>query len=85
MHSNVLKSDVIVVGGGGAGMRAAIAAAEAGATVTLLTKGQAARSGATTMACPSYQAAFAMEDEPIVWTSPLKIHATKAVILVTKT
>ena len=63
MHSNVLKSDVIVVGGGGAGMRAAIAAAEAGATVTLLTKGQAARSGATTMACPSYQAAFAMEDE----------------------
>ena len=63
MHSNVLKSDVIVVGGGGAGMRAAIAAAEAGATVTLLTKGQAARSGATTMACPSYQAAFAMDDE----------------------
>ena len=40
MHSNVLKSDVIVVGGGGAGMRAAIAAAEAGATVTLLTKGR---------------------------------------------
>ncbi|SVA41171.1 uncharacterized protein METZ01_LOCUS94025 [marine metagenome] len=63
MHSTGLKSDVIVVGGGGAGMRAAIAAAEAGATVTLLTKGQAARSGATTMACPSYQAAFAMEDE----------------------
>lgn len=44
-------------------MRAAIAAAEAGARVILLTKGQIARSGATPMACPSYQAAFAMEDD----------------------
>ena len=60
---DVATSDVVVVGAGGAGMRAAIAAAEAGAQVVLLTKGQAARSGATTMACPSYQAAFAMEDE----------------------
>ena len=60
---DVTVSDVVVVGAGGAGMRAAIAAADAGAKVTLLTKGQAARSGATTMACPSYQAAFAMEDE----------------------
>jgi fumarate reductase (CoM/CoB) subunit A len=56
-------TDVAVVGAGGAGMRAAIAAAEAGARVIVLTKGQAARSGATPMACPSYQAAFAMEDD----------------------
>ena len=63
MTYDVATSDVVVVGAGGAGMRAAIAAAEAGAQVVLLTKGQAARSGATTMACPSYQAAFAMEDE----------------------
>lgn len=55
--------DVAIVGAGGAGMRAAIAAAEEGANVVLLTKGQAARSGATPMACPSYQAAFAMEDD----------------------
>lgn len=58
-----LETDVIVVGAGGAGMRAAIASAEQGARVIVLTKGQAARSGATPMACPSYQAAFAMEDD----------------------
>lgn len=58
-----LETDVVVVGAGGAGMRAAIAAAEQGVRVILLTKGQAARSGATPMACPSYQAAFAMEDD----------------------
>lgn len=58
-----LESDVVVVGAGGAGMRAAIAAAETGARVIVVTKGQAARSGATPMACPSYQAAFAMEDD----------------------
>ena len=63
MKHDVTTSDVVVVGAGGAGMRAAIAAAESGARVVLLTKGQAARSGATTMACPSYQAAFSMEDE----------------------
>ncbi len=63
MKHDVTTTDVVVVGAGGAGMRAAIAAAEAGARVVLLTKGQAARSGATTMACPSYQAAFSMEDE----------------------
>jgi len=44
-------------------MRAAIEASTFGAEVILLTKGQAARSGATPMACPSYQAAFAMEDD----------------------
>jgi len=59
---DVVSTEVLIIGGGGAGMRAAIAAAESGADVTLITKGQAARSGATPMACPSYQAAFAMED-----------------------
>ena len=58
-----ISTDVLIVGGGGAGLRAAIAAAEQGVQVMLLTKGQAARSGATPMACPSYQAAFAIEDE----------------------
>lgn len=63
MAYKVLSADVLVVGAGGAGMRAAIAAANEGADIILATKGQAARSGATPMACPSYQAAFAMEDD----------------------
>lgn len=60
---DMISADVLIIGAGGAGMRAAIAAAAEGAHVVLITKGQAARSGATPMACPSYQAAFAMEDE----------------------
>lgn len=63
LDPEVVTTDVLVVGGGGAGMRAALAAAESGVKVTLITKGQLARSGATPMACPSYQAAFAMEDD----------------------
>ena len=63
MEHDVVSTDVLVVGAGGAGLRAAIAAAEEGADVILLTKGQAARSGATPMACPSYQAAFAIEND----------------------
>ena len=59
---DIVSADVLIIGAGGAGMRAAIAAAAEGAHVVLITKGQAARSGATPMACPSYQAAFAMED-----------------------
>ena len=59
---DAVATDVVIIGAGGAGMRAAIAAAGKGAKVILLTKGQAARSGATPMACPSYQAVFAMED-----------------------
>jgi len=57
-----VSTDVLVIGAGAAGMRAAIAAAERGRETMILTKGQAGRSGATPMACPSYQAAFAMED-----------------------
>jgi len=64
METDVLPmTDIVIIGAGGAGMRAAIAAAEKQVNVILLTKGLAARSGATPMACPSYQAAFAMEDE----------------------
>ena len=39
--------DVLVVGSGAAGMLAAVTAAETGQRTVLLTKGQAARSGAT--------------------------------------
>ena len=55
-----LDTDVLIIGGGGAGVRAAIAADEAGVGVTLLVKGHVAHSGMTAMACPSYQAAMSM-------------------------
>jgi len=44
------ETDVLVVGGGGAGFRAAIAAREKGTNVLLLSKGPLARCGATPMA-----------------------------------
>lgn len=54
--------DVLVIGGGGAAVRAAIAAKENGSNVVIVCKGIVGRSGATPMACPSYQAAFAHQD-----------------------
>ncbi|MGC8850290.1 MAG: FAD-binding protein, partial [Candidatus Bathyarchaeia archaeon] len=53
-----VKTDVVVVGGAGAGCRAAIAAAEEGVDVVLLDKGTAGRSGATPCALWSIQAPF---------------------------
>ncbi|MHC1601297.1 MAG: FAD-binding protein, partial [Candidatus Nezhaarchaeales archaeon] len=40
-----VEADVLVIGGGAAGMRAAIAASDAGAKVVLLDKGLVGRSG----------------------------------------
>ncbi len=57
-----VQTDVLIIGGGGAGVRAAIAADDAGARVAMLVKGQVAHSGLTAMACPSYQAAAAFEE-----------------------
>ncbi|HEY7270989.1 MAG TPA: FAD-binding protein, partial [Dehalococcoidia bacterium] len=57
-----VNTDVLIIGGGGAAVRAAIAADEAGARVAMLVKGQVAHSGLTSMACPSYQAAGAFEE-----------------------
>jgi succinate dehydrogenase/fumarate reductase flavoprotein subunit len=45
-----METDVLVVGGGGAGFRAAIGARQEGANVLLLSKGPLARCGATPMA-----------------------------------
>jgi succinate dehydrogenase/fumarate reductase flavoprotein subunit len=45
-----ITADVLIVGAGGAGMYAAIAAAEQGAGVLLVDKGQVGRGGATVMA-----------------------------------
>ncbi len=50
MADRVIETDVLVVGGGGAGFRAAIGAREAGAKALLLSKGPLARCGATPMA-----------------------------------
>jgi len=47
----VEKCDVLVIGGGGAGLRAAIEADSCGANVILLTKGRLGRSGVTATAC----------------------------------
>ena len=50
MKRRVIETDVLVVGGGGAGFRAAIGAREKDAEVMLLSKGPLARCGATPMA-----------------------------------
>lgn len=56
-------TDVLVVGAGGAGARAAIAAAERGCDVLLAAKGPLARSGITPLAQWSLEAALGHEDE----------------------
>jgi len=58
-----ITTDVLIVGAGGAGMYAAIAAAREGATVLLLDKGQVGRGGATIMAQMTVAVALA-EQEP---------------------
>jgi succinate dehydrogenase/fumarate reductase flavoprotein subunit len=50
MAGRTIQTDVLVVGGGGAGFRAAIGAREQGASVALLSKGPLARCGASPMA-----------------------------------
>ncbi len=58
----VFETDVLIVGGGGAGVRAAIEASNCGAEVCLVSKGPIARSGLTPLAYPSLQAAFGTND-----------------------
>src|SRR5262245_19512119 len=58
-----LSTDVLIVGAGGAGMYAAIAAARRGASVLLLDKGQVGRGGATIMAQMTVAVALG-EQEP---------------------
>lgn len=50
MAGRTVQTDVLVVGGGGAGFRAAIGARQRGANVALLSKGPLARCGASPMA-----------------------------------
>jgi succinate dehydrogenase/fumarate reductase flavoprotein subunit len=62
-----LTTDVLIVGAGGAGMYAAIAAARHGASVILLDKGLVGRGGATVMAQMTVAAAIGQQ-EPDDWT-----------------
>ena len=45
--SSELRFDVLVLGGGGAALRAALSACEQGAKTAILSKGEAGKSGAT--------------------------------------
>ena len=68
-----IETDVLVVGAGGAGMYAAIAAAREGARVLLADKSMVGRGGATIMAQMTVAAAVA-EQGPDDWTQPSRRH-----------
>lgn len=54
--SDLQETDILVVGGGGAGIRAAIEAASLGCRVVVANKGPVGRSGTTPMAMEAFQA-----------------------------
>jgi fumarate reductase (CoM/CoB) subunit A len=54
--SDLQETDILVVGGGGAGMRAAIEASSLGCRVLVANKGAVGRSGTTPMAMEAFQA-----------------------------
>ena len=58
MEYGKIRTDLLIIGGGGAGVRAAIEADSLGVSVALLSKGVISRCGLTPMAGYSYQAAF---------------------------
>lgn len=58
----ISETEVLIIGGGGAGLRAAIEAAQKGAQVTILDKGPIGRSGTTPMAMEAFQAVCHKED-----------------------
>jgi succinate dehydrogenase/fumarate reductase flavoprotein subunit len=66
-----ISTDVLVVGAGGAGMYAAVAAAHEGRSVLLLDKGLVGRGGATIMAQMTVAAAIGHQ-EPDDWTLHLE-------------
>jgi len=66
-----LSTDVLIVGAGGAGMYAAVAAARSGASVILLDKSLVGRGGATVMAQMTVAAALGQQ-EPDHWTIHLE-------------
>ena len=62
MIDATIDTDVLVVGGGGGGLRAAIEAHAAGARVLVLSKGIVGKSGLTQTAVTGFQVAFGYAD-----------------------
>lgn len=62
MKSKIIQSDVLIVGSGGAGARAAIEVSNAGLKPIIVSKGLSFRSGCTGMAEGGYNAAFGFVD-----------------------
>ncbi len=62
LEYDTTRTDVLIIGGGGAGVRAAIEADQNGVSVALVNKGIISRSGLTPMAGYSFQAAFGHTD-----------------------
>lgn len=59
---STIKTDVLVIGGGGAGLRAGIEVARRGKHVTLISKGPIGKSGITILAGGGIQASFSEND-----------------------
>jgi fumarate reductase (CoM/CoB) subunit A len=69
VHQEELTTDVLIIGAGGAGLRAAIEAHRTNDKILIISKGVAGKSGTTPTALTGYQAAFgheAPEDNPRV-------------------
>ena len=62
MESKIIQSDVLIIGSGGAGARAAIEVSNLGLKPVIVSKGLSFRSGCTGMAEGGYNAAFAFVD-----------------------
>ncbi|MBI5679507.1 MAG: fumarate reductase subunit A [Methanobacterium sp.] len=62
MESEIYKHDVLVIGSGGAGCRAAIEASKQNLSVLIISKGLSFKSGCTTLAEGGYNASFAAVD-----------------------
>lgn len=62
MTDKTIDADVLIVGGGGAGLRAAVEANERGGDVIVLSKGVVGKSGLTQTAVTGFQAAFGYAD-----------------------
>jgi fumarate reductase (CoM/CoB) subunit A len=63
MERQIHHTDVLVIGSGGAGCRAAIEASKQGLDVIIISKGLSFKSGCTTLAEGGYNAAFGYVDE----------------------
>jgi fumarate reductase (CoM/CoB) subunit A len=62
MIDRTMDTDVLVIGGGGGGLRAAITAHDAGARVLIVSKGIVGKSGLTQTAVTGFQVAFGNAD-----------------------